>query len=159
MINEHGAVCNGRFSMPGSDCAPARCSRAASDEDLAQKLWEISCNMLGITWQWTVLNELCSEITLYDVLESTFTHLYMGIHVTVTDVLFINQSTDMSKRLGSFILYKYQNYIFCQIVFFKQGCMTKLSIYYTLLTQVGILYWDRFLILSAVALLSCCCKC
>uniref|UniRef100_G3ND05 Si:dkey-94e7.2 n=1 Tax=Gasterosteus aculeatus TaxID=69293 RepID=G3ND05_GASAC len=34
-----------------SDCAPARCSRAASDEDLAQKLWEISCNMLGITWQ------------------------------------------------------------------------------------------------------------
>uniref|UniRef100_A0A3Q4ANV3 Uncharacterized protein n=1 Tax=Mola mola TaxID=94237 RepID=A0A3Q4ANV3_MOLML len=34
-----------------SDCAAARCSRAASDDDLAQKLWEISCNMLGITWQ------------------------------------------------------------------------------------------------------------
>uniref|UniRef100_A0A8C2ZYY7 Zgc:112332 n=1 Tax=Cyclopterus lumpus TaxID=8103 RepID=A0A8C2ZYY7_CYCLU len=34
-----------------SDCAPARCSRAASDEDVDQKLWEISCNMLGITWQ------------------------------------------------------------------------------------------------------------
>uniref|UniRef100_A0A672HBI2 Si:dkey-94e7.2 n=1 Tax=Salarias fasciatus TaxID=181472 RepID=A0A672HBI2_SALFA len=34
-----------------SDCAPARCSRAASDDDLAQKLWEVSCNMLGITWQ------------------------------------------------------------------------------------------------------------
>lgn len=34
-----------------SDCAPATCSRAASDDDLAQKLWEISCNMLGITWQ------------------------------------------------------------------------------------------------------------
>uniref|UniRef100_A0A3Q3J1S7 Uncharacterized protein n=1 Tax=Monopterus albus TaxID=43700 RepID=A0A3Q3J1S7_MONAL len=34
-----------------SDCAPARCSRAASDDDLAQKLWEISCSMLGITWQ------------------------------------------------------------------------------------------------------------
>ncbi|CAF97953.1 unnamed protein product, partial [Tetraodon nigroviridis] len=32
-----------------SDCAPATCSRAASDDDLAQKLWEISCNMLGIT--------------------------------------------------------------------------------------------------------------
>lgn len=34
-----------------SDCARASCSRAASDDDLAQKLWEISCNMLGITWQ------------------------------------------------------------------------------------------------------------
>ncbi|KAM9839678.1 retinol dehydrogenase 12-like [Aulostomus maculatus] len=34
-----------------SDCAPASCSRMASDDDLAQKLWEISCNMLGITWQ------------------------------------------------------------------------------------------------------------
>ncbi|XP_026035491.1 retinol dehydrogenase 12 [Astatotilapia calliptera] len=34
-----------------SDCAPARCSRTASDDDLAQKLWEVSCNMLGITWQ------------------------------------------------------------------------------------------------------------
>ncbi|XP_077365636.1 retinol dehydrogenase 12 isoform X2 [Festucalex cinctus] len=34
-----------------SDCAPARCSRSASDDDLAQELWESSCNMLGITWQ------------------------------------------------------------------------------------------------------------
>ncbi|XP_044196412.1 retinol dehydrogenase 12 [Thunnus albacares] len=34
-----------------SDCAPASCSRTASDDDLAQKLWDISCNMLGITWQ------------------------------------------------------------------------------------------------------------
>ncbi|XP_041817033.1 retinol dehydrogenase 12-like [Chelmon rostratus] len=34
-----------------SDCAPARCSRIASDDDLAQKLWEVSCNMLGLTWQ------------------------------------------------------------------------------------------------------------
>ncbi|XP_040926533.1 retinol dehydrogenase 12 isoform X3 [Betta splendens] len=34
-----------------SDCAPARCSRTASDDDLAQKLWEISCDMLDITWQ------------------------------------------------------------------------------------------------------------
>ncbi|XP_061523054.1 retinol dehydrogenase 12 isoform X2 [Phycodurus eques] len=34
-----------------SDCAPARCSRSASDDDLAQELWESSCSMLGITWQ------------------------------------------------------------------------------------------------------------
>lgn len=33
-----------------SDCAAARCSRAASDDDSAQKLWEISCNLLGIMW-------------------------------------------------------------------------------------------------------------
>ncbi|XP_028822032.1 retinol dehydrogenase 12 isoform X1 [Denticeps clupeoides] len=33
-----------------SDCAPARCSRAASDDAMAQKLWELSCQMLGITW-------------------------------------------------------------------------------------------------------------
>ncbi|KAM6977685.1 retinol dehydrogenase 12 [Aplochiton taeniatus] len=34
-----------------SDCAPARCSRDGSDDDLAQKLWEASCTMLGITWE------------------------------------------------------------------------------------------------------------
>ncbi|KAM8731317.1 retinol dehydrogenase 12 [Acanthopagrus schlegelii] len=34
-----------------SDCAAARCSRAASDDDSAQKLWEISCNLLSITWE------------------------------------------------------------------------------------------------------------
>ncbi|KAM9774670.1 retinol dehydrogenase 12 [Syngnathus typhle] len=34
-----------------SDCAPARCSRNGSNDDLAQKLWESSCNMLGITWE------------------------------------------------------------------------------------------------------------
>ncbi|XP_030623119.1 retinol dehydrogenase 12 [Chanos chanos] len=33
-----------------SDCAPARCSQAARDDDMAQKLWELSCKMLGITW-------------------------------------------------------------------------------------------------------------
>ncbi|XP_051537932.1 retinol dehydrogenase 12-like isoform X2 [Myxocyprinus asiaticus] len=33
-----------------SDCAPARCSREASDDEMAQKLWELSCQMLGITW-------------------------------------------------------------------------------------------------------------
>ncbi|XP_078136617.1 retinol dehydrogenase 12 [Sander vitreus] len=53
------AVESGLESQSGgyfSDCAPARCSRAASDDDLAQKLWEISCNMLGISWQSTVAN-------------------------------------------------------------------------------------------------------
>ncbi|XP_051969284.1 retinol dehydrogenase 12-like isoform X1 [Xyrauchen texanus] len=33
-----------------SDCATARCSREASDDEMAQKLWELSCQMLGITW-------------------------------------------------------------------------------------------------------------
>ncbi|KAG7488558.1 hypothetical protein MATL_G00036110 [Megalops atlanticus] len=33
-----------------SDCKPARCTRAASDDEMAQKLWELSCQMLGITW-------------------------------------------------------------------------------------------------------------
>ncbi|KAM4606706.1 retinol dehydrogenase 12, like [Polymixia lowei] len=33
-----------------SDCAPATCSRAAADEDMAQKLWELSCQMLSVSW-------------------------------------------------------------------------------------------------------------
>ncbi|XP_066532373.1 retinol dehydrogenase 12 isoform X2 [Hoplias malabaricus] len=33
-----------------SDCAPARCSREACDDEMAQNLWELSCNMLGIEW-------------------------------------------------------------------------------------------------------------
>ncbi|XP_026219677.1 retinol dehydrogenase 12, like [Anabas testudineus] len=33
-----------------SDCAPANCSAAAKDDDVAQKLWELSCRMLSITW-------------------------------------------------------------------------------------------------------------
>ncbi|KAI4806589.1 hypothetical protein KUCAC02_017408 [Chaenocephalus aceratus] len=48
------AVESGLESQSGgyfSDCAPARCSGAASDDETAQKLWEISCNLLGITWQ------------------------------------------------------------------------------------------------------------
>ncbi|KAM9826947.1 LOW QUALITY PROTEIN: uncharacterized protein ACB057_014425 [Neosynchiropus ocellatus] len=34
-----------------SDCAPASCSSAASDDALAQRLWDVSCDMLGITWK------------------------------------------------------------------------------------------------------------
>ncbi|KAM4533897.1 retinol dehydrogenase 12, like [Odontesthes bonariensis] len=34
-----------------SDCAPASCSAAGKDDDLAQKLWELSCRMLSITWE------------------------------------------------------------------------------------------------------------
>ncbi|XP_027860890.1 retinol dehydrogenase 12-like [Xiphophorus couchianus] len=48
------AVEQGLESQSGnyfSDCAPARCSRAAANDDLAQTLWEVSCDMLGITWQ------------------------------------------------------------------------------------------------------------
>ncbi|KAJ8268501.1 hypothetical protein COCON_G00136730 [Conger conger] len=33
-----------------SDCAQARPSRAGRDDVMAQKLWELSCQMLGITW-------------------------------------------------------------------------------------------------------------
>ncbi|KTF83067.1 hypothetical protein cypCar_00029859 [Cyprinus carpio] len=33
-----------------SDCAPAQCSREALDDEMAQKLWELSCQMLDITW-------------------------------------------------------------------------------------------------------------
>ncbi|CAG5895824.1 unnamed protein product [Menidia menidia] len=47
------AVEPGLESLSGgyfSDCAPARCSRNAADDDLAQKLWEVTCNMLGLTW-------------------------------------------------------------------------------------------------------------
>lgn len=33
-----------------SDCAPANCSQAGKDDELAQKLWELSCTMLSITW-------------------------------------------------------------------------------------------------------------
>ncbi|XP_051538357.1 retinol dehydrogenase 12, like isoform X1 [Myxocyprinus asiaticus] len=34
-----------------SDCAPANCARAAMDDDVAQRLWELSCKMLNITWE------------------------------------------------------------------------------------------------------------
>ncbi|XP_018583404.1 retinol dehydrogenase 12-like isoform X2 [Scleropages formosus] len=34
-----------------SDCAPATCTRSAMDEEIAQKLWELSCRMLAITWE------------------------------------------------------------------------------------------------------------
>ncbi|XP_061661184.1 retinol dehydrogenase 12, like [Syngnathoides biaculeatus] len=33
-----------------SDCAPANCSAAGKDDELAQKLWELSCRLLDITW-------------------------------------------------------------------------------------------------------------
>lgn len=39
-----------------SDCAPANCSAKGKDDALAQKLWELSCQMLSITWEWGTLN-------------------------------------------------------------------------------------------------------
>ncbi|XP_075936925.1 retinol dehydrogenase 12, like isoform X1 [Anarhichas minor] len=33
-----------------SDCAPASCSAAGKDDVLAQKFWDLSCQMLSITW-------------------------------------------------------------------------------------------------------------
>ncbi|KAK6299788.1 retinol dehydrogenase 12 isoform X1 [Coregonus clupeaformis] len=33
-----------------SDCAQANCSSSASDDDTAQKLWELSCQMLSLSW-------------------------------------------------------------------------------------------------------------
>lgn len=35
-----------------SDCAPANCSAAGKNDELAQKLWELSCRLLSITWEW-----------------------------------------------------------------------------------------------------------
>ncbi|XP_061570021.1 retinol dehydrogenase 12, like [Cololabis saira] len=34
-----------------SDCALSNCSAAGKDDDLAQKLWELSCRMLSISWE------------------------------------------------------------------------------------------------------------
>ncbi|TWW70743.1 retinol dehydrogenase 12, like isoform X1 [Takifugu flavidus] len=34
-----------------SDCAPASCSAAGRDDVLAQKLWELSCRLLSVTWE------------------------------------------------------------------------------------------------------------
>ncbi|XP_042366235.1 retinol dehydrogenase 12, like [Plectropomus leopardus] len=34
-----------------SDCAPANCSAAGKDDVLAEKLWELSCRMLSVTWE------------------------------------------------------------------------------------------------------------
>ncbi|XP_068199952.1 retinol dehydrogenase 12-like [Antennarius striatus] len=34
-----------------SDCAPANCSAAGKDDELAQKLWELTCQTLAITWE------------------------------------------------------------------------------------------------------------
>uniref|UniRef100_A0AAY4ACA6 Uncharacterized protein n=1 Tax=Denticeps clupeoides TaxID=299321 RepID=A0AAY4ACA6_9TELE len=34
-----------------SNCGPASCSQAARDDDMAEKLWELSCQMLKITWE------------------------------------------------------------------------------------------------------------
>uniref|UniRef100_A0A3Q3VTC2 Uncharacterized protein n=1 Tax=Mola mola TaxID=94237 RepID=A0A3Q3VTC2_MOLML len=34
-----------------SDCAPANCSADGKDDILAQKLWELSCQMWSITWE------------------------------------------------------------------------------------------------------------
>lgn len=34
-----------------SDCAPANCSAAGKDDVLAEKLWELSCRLLSVTWE------------------------------------------------------------------------------------------------------------
>ncbi|XP_054478643.1 retinol dehydrogenase 12, like [Anoplopoma fimbria] len=34
-----------------SDCAPANCSAAGKDDVLAQKLWDLSCQLLSVTWE------------------------------------------------------------------------------------------------------------
>lgn len=33
-----------------SDCAPASCSRAAQNDESAKKLWEMSCQLLSVSW-------------------------------------------------------------------------------------------------------------
>ncbi|XP_076014161.1 retinol dehydrogenase 12, like [Genypterus blacodes] len=34
-----------------SDCAPASCSAAGKDDKVAEKLWDLSCQMLSVTWE------------------------------------------------------------------------------------------------------------
>ncbi|XP_053484156.1 retinol dehydrogenase 12 [Ictalurus furcatus] len=34
-----------------SNCRPASCTRAARDDGMAQKLWDLSCQMLGVSWE------------------------------------------------------------------------------------------------------------
>ncbi|XP_030629641.1 retinol dehydrogenase 12 [Chanos chanos] len=34
-----------------SNCGIGSCTRAARDDEMAEKLWELSCKMLGITWE------------------------------------------------------------------------------------------------------------
>ncbi|XP_043082725.1 retinol dehydrogenase 12, like [Puntigrus tetrazona] len=34
-----------------SDCAAAKCSQAAMNDEVAQRLWELSCKMLSIAWE------------------------------------------------------------------------------------------------------------
>ncbi|XP_072307203.1 retinol dehydrogenase 12-like [Eucyclogobius newberryi] len=34
-----------------SDCSPAKCSSKAQDDDMAQRLWELSCQTLSIAWE------------------------------------------------------------------------------------------------------------
>ncbi|XP_073344990.1 retinol dehydrogenase 12-like [Pagrus major] len=34
-----------------SDCAPAKCSTAGKNDDLAEKLWDLSCQLLSLTWE------------------------------------------------------------------------------------------------------------
>ncbi|XP_049421019.1 retinol dehydrogenase 12, like [Epinephelus fuscoguttatus] len=34
-----------------SDCAPANCSAAGKDDVLAEKLWELTCQLLSVTWE------------------------------------------------------------------------------------------------------------
>ncbi|KAJ0022786.1 hypothetical protein NQD34_014920 [Periophthalmus magnuspinnatus] len=34
-----------------SDCAPAKCSAKARDDKVAERLWELSCQMLSINWE------------------------------------------------------------------------------------------------------------
>ena len=39
------------YPFAHSDSAPAKCSASGKNDDLAQKLWELSCRLLSITWE------------------------------------------------------------------------------------------------------------
>uniref|UniRef100_A0AAY5EFX5 Retinol dehydrogenase 12, like n=1 Tax=Electrophorus electricus TaxID=8005 RepID=A0AAY5EFX5_ELEEL len=38
------------YCLSSSDCASASCSNVAMDDDMAQRLWDLSCQMLNIMW-------------------------------------------------------------------------------------------------------------
>lgn len=64
LLLDDGSTFSRVFCSPRSDCAPAKCSRAAMDDETAQRLWELSCKILGITWEWK-LNSLPDDFKFY----------------------------------------------------------------------------------------------
>lgn len=128
-LTEHSFNCSTVYNLNYlslcmlSDCAATRCSRAASDDNLAQKLWEISCNMLGITWQWTVATKPCSERCAF--IEAFMFMLLVWKNIPI---LWLNEQYSL-KVSGSRwrALERMETYIFSQNVFIVKVSHSTLS--------------------------------